>query len=184
MAVDQQQVRITVVVVIEELQTPPAQQLRGWSNLPRFVGEGQVLLIVIQTEEFLVDISHKEVLPAVAIIIGCVHAHAGARASGFAVRHARPKPCLFELAAPFVDEKEIRHSIIRYKQIHQTVVVHIGCDRAERLAGIVRNSRLLADVGKRAVSVVVKEMTRPRFEKARYAIVPPLQSLISAKGYL
>src|SRR4030095_7213098 len=180
MAVDQEQVRITVVVVIKELQPPPAQQLGGGPDLSRFVGKSQFFLVVVQTEEFLVNVSNKKVLPSVAVIVRCIHAHTGARSPGFAVRYTCPETGFLESAAPFVDEKKVWHRIIRHKQIHKAIVIHIGCDRPERLSGIVCNSRFSGDVSKRAITIVVKQMARPWFEEAWNTIVAALQGLVSA----
>ena len=104
MSVAQDQVRIAIVVVVEKLQPPAAEQARGLSNLTRFVDECQVLLILIEAKEFLVYIGYKQVLPTVAVIVGGVHAHPGTRTTGIAICNSRRETNLLELTLAFIEE--------------------------------------------------------------------------------
>src|SRR5688572_19112627 len=75
MSVCQKQIKIAVIIIIEEPQAPSAEKLGGWRDLPRLVGECQILLIMIEAEKLLLDIGHKEILPPVIVIICCINSH-------------------------------------------------------------------------------------------------------------
>src|SRR6266853_4341357 len=61
MAVYQKQIGVAVVVVIEEPQSPTAQHLRCGANLSGLVSKDQILLVVIETEKFPIDVGDKKV---------------------------------------------------------------------------------------------------------------------------
>src|SRR5204863_7280523 len=73
MPVGQDQVRIAVVVIVEKLQAPAAQQSRGRPDFTRLVSEGQILFVVIKAEQFLINVGDEQVLPAVAVEIGRIN---------------------------------------------------------------------------------------------------------------
>ena len=79
MAIYQQQIRVTIVVIIEEPQSPTAQHLRCCSYFAGFIRKSQILLVVIKTEELSIDVGYKKILPAIAIIVRCVYSHSRAR---------------------------------------------------------------------------------------------------------
>src|SRR5262245_5261857 len=58
-AVGQDQVGVAVVVVIEELQSPAAQQSRRLGYFARLIDEGQVFLVVVKAEQLLVDVGDE-----------------------------------------------------------------------------------------------------------------------------
>ena len=64
---------------------------------------------------------------------------------------------LVPLALAAVHEQEVLHGVVGDEQIHQAVVVDVGGDDAERLAERVLDVGALADLGERAVAVVVVE---------------------------
>src|SRR6185503_8387156 len=135
MAVDKEEVRITIVVVIEETQSPAAQHLRRRSYLPGFVRKNQVFLIVIETKKFLIDISHKKILPTVTIIVSGVNSHPGARLPGITEGHPGRQSDFFKFAATLIEEQKIWHRIVGYKEIQQAIVVNVRSYGAERFAG-------------------------------------------------
>src|SRR5205814_7783999 len=61
MSVDQEQIGITIIVVIKEPQAPAAQHLGCRSNFSGLVRENQLLLVVIKTEKLTIDISHEKI---------------------------------------------------------------------------------------------------------------------------
>ena len=70
-----------VVVVVEELQSPAAQQPRRLRDAVRIgdVGEELVAVVPVEREHLLIDVGDEQVLPAVAVDVGGVDAHARAR---------------------------------------------------------------------------------------------------------
>src|SRR5687768_10270050 len=134
MAVCQNEIGISIVVVIKEPQTPTAQQPCRWSNFSGSIDEGQILLILIQTKQFLIDIGYKQVLPAIAVVICCVHSHTGSRRTGVAVRNPGHQADLFKLSFPFVYKQEVSERVVCDEEIHQAIVVYVGRDRSEGFA--------------------------------------------------
>src|SRR5258705_6886895 len=107
MAVHQKQVRITIVVIIEEPQAPTAQHLRRRSNFSRLVSEYQILLIVIKTEKLSIDVGHKKILPAIAIIVCRVYSHSRTRFAGITESYAGRQSHFFKFSAPLIDEQKV-----------------------------------------------------------------------------
>src|ERR1041384_6367301 len=134
MTIRQDQIRVAIVVVIKETQTPAAEQTRCRSNLAGPVDKGQVLLIVIETEQFLIDIGNEQVLPAVVVVIGCIDSHSRARRARIAVRHTGQQTGLFKLSLPLIDEEKVRERVVRDEEIHQAIVVYVGRNGAKRFA--------------------------------------------------
>src|SRR6478672_6122538 len=125
MAVDKEEVRITIVIVVEEPQSPAAQHPRCRANFSGFIRKNQILLVMIETEKLLIDISHKKILPAVTIIVRCVNSHPGARLAGVTESHAGRQSAFFKFSASLIDEEKVRHRIVSYEQIYQAIVVNI-----------------------------------------------------------
>src|SRR5262245_14926781 len=105
MAVDKKQVRIAVVIIIKKLQPPTAQQLCRGSDLARLIGKDQFLVVVIKTEELLIDVGDEKILPTIAVVIGRINAHTGTRPPGFAVCDTRRQTDLFKLALALIQKK-------------------------------------------------------------------------------
>ena len=76
MPVNEKQIRITIVVIIKKFQAPAAQQLRCRSNLTGLIGKDQLLVVVLETEKLLIDIRDEKILPAIAVVVSRVDAHA------------------------------------------------------------------------------------------------------------
>src|ERR1043166_7219473 len=131
MSVRENQIRIAVVVEVEEAQPPAAEQTRRWSNLARLVDECQVLLILIETEQLLIDVRDEQVLPTIAIDIRGIDSHSRARRTRVAVSDAREESDLFKLSVAFVHEEKIRERVVRHEEIHQAVVIHVSGDGAK-----------------------------------------------------
>src|SRR6266567_8735333 len=97
----------------------------------RHVVESEIVIVVIDGIHLLVNVGHEQVLPAVLIVVGGVHTHAGSRASILAVGDTRVEPDFFESASA-IEEKKIRHSVIGHEQVHPAIVVNVGSDHAPR----------------------------------------------------
>ncbi len=181
MSVGEDEIGIAVVVVVEELQPPAAQEARSLADLAGLVQEGEVFLVLVEAEEFLIDVGDEQVLPAVAVVVGGVNAHPRARRARVAEGHARGQADLLEPAAATVHEEEVGHRVVGDEEIEQPVVVHVGRDRGERLAERLRDAGLLAHVRERPVAVVVEEVAGPRLEDARDAVVASAHAVVAAE---
>ena len=81
MAVGEEQIDEAVVVVVEELEAPAAQQARRLRDAVkrRDIRERLVALVLVEREHLLIDVGDEEILLAVAVDVGGIDAHAGAR---------------------------------------------------------------------------------------------------------
>src|SRR6202022_909830 len=87
-----------------------------------------------------------------------IHTHSRASAAFRAVSHSRWFGDVFELPT-LVDEKKVGHGIVGHKETHVAVVININVasHHSPCFPTITGNSRLLADVGKCPIPVVVKQ---------------------------
>src|SRR5438067_4698159 len=76
-AIADDEIEITVIVIIEKLQSPAAEQPRRVRNVRSGsnIVEGRIVAIAIKREHLMIDIGYEEVEPAVLIEIGCIYAH-------------------------------------------------------------------------------------------------------------
>src|SRR6185436_5917839 len=131
MPIYKQQIRIAIVVIIKESQSPSAQKLSGCGDFARFIRERNVFLIVIKTEEFVVDVGDEEILPPIAVIIRGVDTHSRTRSSRLAKSNSGRQPNLLKLFALLVDEEKIRDCVVCHKEIQPTIVIDVRPDRTE-----------------------------------------------------
>src|SRR6266540_4056116 len=184
MAVGQKKIGIAVVVIIEKLQTPAAQQASCRTDLARLVSEGKILLVMVEAEQLLIDIGNKQILPAVAVKVRGIYTHTRARRAVVSEGYACLQPNFLKGPVALVDKKEIRHRVVGHKQISPAVVIHVSCHHTKRLAGRFRDARFFADIRKRAVAVIVVEMAGSRFEDAWNAIEFLAQTIVAASRFL
>src|SRR5687768_371043 len=81
---------------------------------------------------------------------------------------------------PLVDEQEVGHGVIRNKDVHPTVVIHVCRDGAKGFTGMIGYPGFFTDIGESAVPVVVKQIAGPGLVMARNAVVTPVD-IISAQ---
>src|SRR5688500_6361459 len=112
MTVYEKQVGIAVVVVVKKLKPPAAKKVSRWRDLARLVREDQLAVVVIKAEKLVIDVSDEQVLPAVGVVIGCIHAHSRSRPPGFTVSHTRGKPDLLKLPLAFIKKEKVGHRVV------------------------------------------------------------------------
>ena len=136
MAVRQEEIDDSVVVVIEELQPPATQQTRGLGHAvgARDVGEELVPVVSIQGKHLLVDVGDEQILLAITVDVGRVHAHARPRRSVGAEADLRRERDFVPLPLTAVGEEEILHGIVGHEQVHQAVAVDVRRDDPQRLS--------------------------------------------------
>ena len=93
----------------------------------------------------------------------------------------RREPDLFPLALAAIHEQEVLDGVVRDEEIHQPVVVDVGRDDAERLPERALDVGAAADLGERAVAVVVVEQARRRLEDARDAVEALAELVVAAE---
>ena len=181
--VGEEQIDVPVVVVVEELQAPAAEKPR---RLRDAVGRGDVreelaAVVLVKREHLLVDVGDEEILLAVAVEVGRVHAHAGPRRAVGAERDFRREADLFPFALAAVREQEVLHRVVRDEEVHQPVVVDIGSDDAEGLAEGALDVGAAARQREGAVAVVVIERAGRRLEDARNAVEALSELVVAAE---
>src|SRR5260221_6214575 len=115
------------------------------------------MIVFVHGEHFAVEVRHEQARTSIIIEIGGVHAHAGARQAAITVSNAGNRGDLIEFSLATIDEKKISNRVVAYPQVDQSVVVDIGRDHAPYLAKVTGDARLLADVGERAIAIVVEQ---------------------------
>ena len=128
MAVGQEQVEVPVVVDVEELEPPAAHEAGGLRDVVcvRDVRERLVPVVAVERVHLLVHVGHEEVLPAVLVEIGGIHAHAGAGLAVGAEADLGGQPDLLPLAVAAVGEEEVLYGVVGHEEVHAPVVVDVG----------------------------------------------------------
>src|SRR6267143_2496921 len=191
MAVGQDQIERAVVVIVEVLESPAAQKPGSLRNAVRVcdIVKGLVFVVSVKRKHFLIDIRHKEILPAIVVQIAGVDAHTGTRLAVVA-------KCYLGLQCHFfpaglsgcirtaVDEQKILDRIVGNEQVHTPVVVYIRRHHAKRLACRPRYIRAFAHFRERAITVVVVEKTRSPAKNSRNAVIVISELVIAAGEFL
>ena len=105
----------------------------------------------------------ENIQAAVQIVIADAHAHAGLLHAVFIQRDAAFEAHLGERAVVIVPEQEAGRGIASHVDVGPAVVIEIGRNRGHAVTAFrLGNARFLADIGERAVAVVVIETRRGR----------------------
>ena len=149
----------SVVVVVEELHGDAAQQNRFVADAGAVSGvvEGPVVVVAVEAVEFKVEVGDIEVLPAVAVHVGGVNAHARLVLAVFARGHAGGERGVLKSAVVVVEEEEVGPGVVGDGDVGPSVVVEVGEHHAHALGFGFSHAGFLAHVGERAVVVVVIE---------------------------
>src|SRR5712692_1893814 len=80
-AIGKNQVEHPVVVIVEKLQAPSAEQAGGlrYAVLVGYVSEALVMVVLVKREHLLVDVGYEQILPAFPMKLRRIDAHSGAR---------------------------------------------------------------------------------------------------------
>src|SRR5271165_5185631 len=137
-----------VVVVIEKFQAPAGHPARGHADA---AGHGDgiesfVVIVLVQRENFLVDVGDEQVHEAIFVEVGGIHTHAGSRAAIFAVGDVGSQTNFLEMSNA-IHKKKIRHGVVGHKKIHAAIVVYIRGDHAPGFPKMCRDTCFLAHVG-------------------------------------
>src|SRR5260370_32909637 len=98
------------------------------------------------------------VLPAVAVNVGGVNAHACFVAAVFAGGDAGEKRDVLKSAVVLVDEEKIGPGVVGDGDVRPAIVVEIGDDDAHALGCVFTDARGIADIGERSAEPVVVEL--------------------------
>src|SRR6266566_3266020 len=125
MATGQQEINRAVVVVIEILQPPSAQQSCSARHAMRLSGVAKSLISVVfvNRKHLVINIGDKQVLPPVSVEIGCIHSHARTGPPALAESNTRlqcnflPIPAAIGAGAA-IHKQKILHRVISDEEIH------------------------------------------------------------------
>src|SRR6185437_5951525 len=132
MAVGQQQVEVTVVVVVEKLQSPTAHQLRGFADTgwERCIAESLLLVIVVKGKHFVVNVGLEEVDPAILIVVSRVDTHSRTRFAESAHADSREHSNLLEFPTPAIGKQEVGNGVVCHEEVHAAVIVDVGSNHS------------------------------------------------------
>src|SRR5882762_3350319 len=158
-AVGEKQIQVPVIVIVKKFQTPATHEFCGLADAgrKRYVVKCFVMIVFVYGEHFAVEVRHEQVHPSTIVEIGGVHAHAGSRPAAITVSNAGSRGDLIEFSLATIDEEKIGHRVVAYPQVDQSVVVDVGRDHAPYLAEVTGDAGRLADLGERAITVVVEQ---------------------------
>src|SRR5580658_2015754 len=173
MAIGQYQVHQAVVVVVEKLQPPAAEQasIRRQTVLVRGIEKGFVLVVSVERKYLVVDIGYEEVLIAIAVDVGRIHTHAGTRPAAFAVGHFGHERNLLPLVVSPIHKKKVLHGIVGNEQIHSPIVVDVGGHYAQAFPHGALDGGAAGHIGERSVAIVVKQEAMGGLKQSRNAVI-------------
>src|ERR1700757_3878010 len=135
-AIGEEKIEIAVVVIIEELEAPPAHQASRGADAggQGLIVEGLVVIVLIERIHLVVDVGDEQVHPAVLIDIGGIEAHAGTRPALGAVGDSGLGCDLLETAVATVREEEVGDRVVGDKEVEASVVIDVRRNHAPGLA--------------------------------------------------
>ena len=183
MSVDRKQVEPAIQVVVKEEETELQRRLGGGTQA---VEVGQVrelqafrLVADVQCRHLIGEVANRQAEPFVIAKAGPVAAHAPARRARLVKRDAGKDGDFLEFAMSQVMEQKILNSVVGYRDVDQTVAVHIEGGDSQRLGqGDLQigrtdlDARFLADVGEVAGIVPQQSAERSR-KRCRRPVSPP-----------
>ena len=122
------------------------------------IGKGAVLIVEVETIQFEVEMGDVDVLPAVAVDIGGIDAHAGFVPPIFAGGDPGNQRNIFERSIVFVDEQEIRPGVVGDRDVGPAIIIEVGQHHAHPLGFGLADAGLVAYVGEGSVVIVVVEL--------------------------
>ena len=170
-AVGDEDVRVAIIVVVEEGR-PPGEYLETGNAQARLegdVGEEALADVAVEAVSLPLIVGDEDVEQSVVIVVPHIHTHPGQRLAGVVVGHAS-QVADFAESATFVAIEEIRRAIAGDVEVQVFVLVIVDPEGTELLTHHRNQPDLLPYLGKRAVAVVEKELVRLRRERLRPAV--------------
>ena len=157
-AVGNVEVEAAVEVDVEEVHSEAEKGQRGFSAArgEALVAEEAVRLVAEQGVGLALEVGHREVRPAVVVVVPPVDPHAGLGAPGLPVRGAGEHPDLGE-PPPFVVEQEVAHVVVGDVEVGPSVEVVVGEGYPQPLAPRLQRARGFGGVGEPAAALVAVE---------------------------
>src|SRR5882672_1009611 len=171
-----------VVVVIDEERTESAVPESGVAEFGRKRGGFQktVAQSSIETGVFQIEVSDKNVRPAVSINIGGVGSHPRFGLAVFADGDAGLEGHFAEAPVTIVTEEEVRVGVVGDEDILPAVVVEVKSNNAQTAAGMRPDLGSFSNIGEGAVAVVMVERRLLPAKLIRVAVSSVARLLVTA----
>src|ERR1700674_3701875 len=160
-AIGDENIEETVIVEVEEAGSPCEKWNRGVAEAGAEGNVGEISAAVVAVKGLVIvgEGGDEEVKLAVAIVIADADAHGSLCAAFFVNGEAAEVAYVLERAVVAVAVEIVRSGVVGDDQVQPAIVVEIGEDGSEAVATFaVSDARLQADVGERAIPIVVEEM--------------------------
>src|SRR5579864_7815715 len=171
MSIRDNYVHPAIVVVVEKLHAKAKKRNadRPKSGGPSLVGEAGVVVVVVEVVGIVGKVGFYQVWPAVIVVIGAVHPHAGLGQAVGAESHSGLHSHLREPSFAVVVVKPTGAGVIGDVKIEAAVLVVVQPNDAQAIVGVGVNAQLFAHVGEGAVAVIVVEPVTRAFQASRSA---------------
>ena len=129
------QVEPAVVVEVEHRHAEARETPAGHAQSGRYrrVHE-EAALVAVERVGLGVQVHHDQVVVAVIVHVGRVHAHAGLRRAVLIDGHAAQQRRLGEAPVSEIDPEMVRRAVVGDEDVHAPVTVHVVGDDAEAVA--------------------------------------------------
>ncbi len=144
------------------------------------IREGSILVVVIETIQFEVEMSDVDILPSVAVHVGSIDAHAGFVASIFTGRHSGNQRDVFKSSVVLVDEQKVWPRVVGDGDVGPAVIVEIRENHAHAFGLGLSHSGGVAHVGESSVVIVVVELDALAFVVAGMAVGTVARAALAA----
>src|SRR5690348_15103178 len=146
-----------IVIVVEEFHAKAKKRNadRSEPGRPSLVGKAAIVVVVVEVVGIVGEIGFHQVRPAVIVVIGAVHPHAGLGQAISAESHSSLHSYFRKPSFAVVVVKAAGTGIVGNIKVEAAVLVIIQPNDAQAIIGLGINTQLFAYVGEGAVAVIV-----------------------------
>ena len=170
--VGHEDVEPAVQIVVEEKASEAEREQTRAAHLRarRFVHEQSIAFVVVESQHLIREVADEHAGAAGTVVIGSVHAHAGAGHAVFAEGHAGQHAGLGKSAVPVVVVELVGLRIVGDQQVGPAILVVVEHAHAKSLRSRVQQPGFSRDVFKGTVAAVVPQPDRRALVRFRRAV--------------
>src|SRR5712671_8164325 len=159
MPIGDEDIRPAIIVIIEKKASEAQRDQSGPSNfgLRGLVHKKSAAFIVVERHHLVGEVADDDAGMAAAVVVGGVHAHAGARHAIFAESYTSGDSALFEGAIFFIEVEFVGLSVIGNQDVGPAVTVVIEDGDAQAFRSGIAEPGFLGDIFKFAATQVVPQ---------------------------
>ena len=157
MPVGAKQIRVTVVIVVEESGGPAEIRNRGLADTRRVGDVGKQALAVVVKEDVIVvgESGDEDVHPAIAVVVAHGHTHAGHFLAVAGIRDTRRNTRFRESSVAPIAIKVVGIRVVADEEIRPAIVIEVFPNRLEAKVELaVGHPCGYSDIGEGAVAVI------------------------------